>query len=335
MRVATAVFACRICADIVLRRFGDVRVVARDHLRIDIEDVDRLRVIHHIGIMSAGRPHIHFHDRVVAGFSYALVILRDVDELKMNKSPVCTEYFGSLPAKIAQLGGHISDCIEMDALVILHRIDHRRIGAHGLKERLTVSVKDRVVGADIAAQKLLHDIGGLRKVTVKGQKLVFLIDLYRTVCSDADIRFDDHGITDQLHEGLRGFQIRNNVLARGRDPGLDKETLHEGFPDKGTDPVLSCADSYVKVRAQLCVQRKPVFIQRFQPVDPAVLVNEKSDRAVYLVIVFKRTHEIVFRQGIFQSVVQCVVGYVPDSQYIHAVPVQAVAELCAGHGVSR
>ena len=78
-----------------------------------------------------------------------------------------------------------------------------------------------------------------------------------------------------------------------------------------------------------------IFIQRLQPVDPAVFVNEKSDRAIYLVVVLEGIYEIVFRQGLFQLVVQCVVGNVPDAENIHAVPVQAVAELCAGHGVSR
>ena len=259
----------------------------------------------------------------------------DIDELKMNKSPVCTEYFGSLPAKIAQLGGHISDCIEMDALVILNRIDHRRIGAHGLKERLTVSVKDRVVGADIAAQELLHDIRSFRQFSVKTQQVFFVIDLHRAVCADTDVRFYDHRISHLIHEILRGCKVRYYVLAGSRYFGIKEDALHAGFPDEVSDPVFACAYGDVEIRAESCVHRKPVFIQGLQPVDSAVFVDKKGDCSVHLVVVLERIHVVVFHQRAFELVVQHVIRHIADSEHIHAVHVQAVDKQCAGDRVCR
>ena len=253
----------------------------------------------------------------------------------MNEAPVRAKRLSSLSAKIPQLRGHFCHREEMDALVVLHRIDHRRIGAHGLKQRLAVGVQNRVISADITAQEFLHDIEFRREFTVKGPELVFTIDLLRAVRANADVRFDDHRISDLFHKGQSGIQIGDDVLAGGRNPGLDKEALHAGLPDQVSYFVLSCADSNVEIRTQPCIHREPVFIQGFKPVDPAVFVNEKGDRAVNLIIILQRVHIIVFRQGILQLIVQCVIGHVPDSEHIYAMLVQAVAELRAGDGVCR
>ena len=335
MHIGAAILAGRVRTYIMLRSFRDFRSVRGNHLRIDVKHIDRLRIIHHIGIMPACRPHIHFHDRITAGFPDTCVVLRDIDELEMNEAPVHAKRPGSLSAIIPQLCRDFCHREEMDALVILYRINHRRISAHGLEQRITVGVQDRVIGTDITAQEFLHDIKFRRELIVKGPELVFPIDLLRAVCADADVRFDDHRISNLFHESQAGIQVRNNVLTCGRNSGLDKKALHAGLPDHIADPVFSCADSNVEIRTQPCIHRKPVFIQGFQPVDPAVFVNEKSNRAVNLIIILQRVHNIVFCQGILQLVIQCVIRYVSDSEHIYAMFVQAVAELRAGYGVRR
>ena len=285
--------------------------------------------------MSAGRAHIDFHDRKIAGLADALIILRDIDELEVYEAPVRAESLSGLPSEFLQLLRDFRDRVEFDLIVVQHRVDHRRVRARGLEDRLAVGVKDRVVSADIAAQELLHDIRGFRQFFVKTQKVFFVIDLHRAVRADADVRFYDHRVSHLLHESLRGCEVGYYVLAGSRYFGIKEDLLHAGFPDEVSDPVLACAYGDVEIRAQPRVHRKPVFIQGLQPVDPAILVYEKGDCAVHLIVILQRVHIIILHQRSLKLVVQRVIRHITDSEHVHAVHVQAVDKQCAGDRVCR
>ena len=125
------------------------------------------------------------------------------------------------------------------------------------------------------------------------------------------------------------------MLAGSRYFGIKEDLLHAGFPDEVSDPVLACANGDVEIRAESRVHRKPVFIQGLQPVDPAILVYEKGDCAVHLIVILERIHVVVFHQRAFELVVQHVIRHIADSEHVHAVHVQAVDKQCAGDMVCR
>ena len=150
-----------------------------------------------------------------------------------------------------------------------------------------MGVNDRIIGTDITAQELLHDIRKWRKIFIKSSQLRFCLDLHRSVRADSDIGLNDHGIASLCGKRLPRFIIRNDMLARCRDPCLDKGILHLGFFDVFLDPVYAGTGRDIEIRPQPGIRPKPVFVHGFQPVDPSVLMDEKSDRTVNLVIVFQ------------------------------------------------
>ena len=66
--------------------------------------------------MSAGRAHIDFHNRKVTGLSDTLVVLRDIDELKVDEAPVRAESLSGLPSEFPQLLRNLRNCVELDLI---------------------------------------------------------------------------------------------------------------------------------------------------------------------------------------------------------------------------
>ena len=330
-----AVLAGRIRAEITVFRFREVSLPECDHLRIDLENVDRMGIIHHVGIMPARGAHVYLHHGIVARLADAGIVLCQPDELKVDKAPVHAEGFYRPPSQLEQLRRNFGRCVKMNVLIFLHRVDDRGVGAHGFKQRLTVRADHGVIGADIPVQEFLHDIGHGRKLPVKRGQVLFRFQLHRTVCPNPDIRLYDHGVAHLRGKRPAGSKVRDDMLARRGDARLQENLLHFRLSYQDADPVLSGAERNVEVRAEPRVRGKPVFIQRLQPVRPPVMVHEIRHRMVYLLIVFQRLHIIVFREGGFQLIVQAVIRHIPDPEHVYAQFAQTVAEMGAGDGIRR
>ena len=330
MGVVMSVLPRGVGAEKLSVRGGDPAFVRRDHIRVDLVHIHRVRVIHHIRVASAGWSHIDLERDKIALFAQALAAFCQTEEFEMNEAAVHAEGLRGPPAELAQLRRGLGRRVVEDVQIVQHAVHHRRIDGHGLKQRLPSRVEHGVVGTDIALDELLHDIGHQRKALIERVQLRVIAELPGVVGADAVVRLDDHGIADLPHEGPAGVGSRDDMLARGRDPLLQKHLLHQGFFLDGSDPVAAGADGDVEIRAELCVQLEPEFVHGFQPVDPAVFEGKEGHGAIDLVVVLQRTDIVVFGQRFLQPVLEAVVGRLADPQHVHAVAVQAVAEEGAG-----
>ena len=328
-----AILAGCIGAEVVIVGFWGEPSAGGDHFRVNLKDIGRLGDIHHIRIMAAGGPHIYLHHGIIPGLPDAVIVLCNIDELKMDKPPVCPEGLYGLPSQFEQSFGNVRGRVKMNVLVILNGIQDRRIGAHGFKQRLTVLTDDSVIGTDISGQEFLHHIGNRRQLIIKRDQVVLRLKLHRSICADTDIRLYDHRIADCGCKLPSCLEVRDNVLARGGDACFQKYFLHGGFLHKFPDSVLPGADSNIEIRPQTRVCREPVFIQGFQPVYPAVFMDKKRGGPIYLVILFKGIDIIILCQGVFELIVELIVGHISDSEHIYSKPVQTVTEICTGDGV--
>ena len=102
--------------------------------------------------------------------------------------------------------------------------------------------------------------------------------------------------------------------------------LHAGFGLKVRDAIDGDAGRDVKVLTQPGIERKPVFVVGFHPVDLAVAVGEIAHGADHLVVVFHRGDDIAVVDIFTKLPAQAVIRTVDDREHRGAVPLQAAAE---------
>ena len=213
--------------------------------------------------------------------------------------------------------------------------NRRRPYRHGLQQRLGIRIDNGIIRADIPGDKLLHHIGHRQIFGKEFLQIRIIFELKGIAGTNAHIRLDDYRVIHYRDKLPRRFNVRDFMQTRRRHTRLGIKLLHGGLILDAGNIFILVTRGHMKIRAQTGILLQPEFVIGLNPVNLPVLKGKIRHRAVHLVIVRQVRHEIVFRQSLFQLVVQCVVGHVPDSEYVHAAPVQAVAELRAGDGVCR
>ena len=198
-----------------------------------------------------------------------------------------------------------------------------------------MGVDDSVIGADIAEQELLHDVGNIREILIKRAQLFLCFHFHRAVGADTDVRLHDYRVAHLVREGLSRLEIRNDVLTGRRNTCVQEDTLHLGLPYDIPDILLPGADSDIEIRAEPRILRKPVLIQGVEPVDPAVLMDIERNSTEDFVVILQGMHIVILRQRVFQLAVQRVIRHIADPEHIDSELMQPVAELGAGNRVCR
>ena len=84
------------------------------------------------------------------------------------------------------------------------------------------------------------------------------------------------------------------MVARHRDAGFYVKLLHPGLILNAGDIAYLETACDVEIRSQLRVPFQPVLIVGFQPVNAAVLEDEKCHSPVYFVLIFQAADLVVF-----------------------------------------
>ena len=82
---------------------------AAHHVRPYAVDICRMRVIHHVGDESAGRPHVDLQSYVFTGFGKTFAGLREFEEFKMHEAAPDLEALQGSAAVFAQLIRHFGN----------------------------------------------------------------------------------------------------------------------------------------------------------------------------------------------------------------------------------
>ena len=117
------------------------------------------------------------------------------------------------------------------------------------------------------------------------------------------------------------------MITGGYDTDLLIIFLHLGLVLDAGHVLHLEATGDVEVGTQLGVLFQPVFVVGLQPVDAAVLVDEEGNSAVDFVIVFQTANLVVLVQAVLQIGVQLIIRLIADTQHVHAVVLQLLAEL--------
>ena len=205
---------------------------------------------------------------------------------------------------------------------------HDGIDGHvaGFKQRLALGVDDRVVGVHRAVDVFLHDVDGL---VLRGEEIIQLVVVFEFIgmgSAHAVIRLDDDGVADLGNEILAAGIIADDVPARGFDARLGVIGLHRGLILDRLHILGVETGGDVESGAQHGVALQPVFVVALQPVDLAVLVGQKRDRAEHLVVVFQRGDFVILVQRAAQFGHELVIRAVADAENVHAVLFQFGAE---------
>ena len=91
--------------------------------------------------------------------------------------------------------------------------------------------------------------------------------------------------------------------------------------------VILVASGHMEIRPQAGILLQPELVVGLNPVNLAVLKGKEGHSSVHLVIIRQVRHKVVFRQSLLEPFVQIIIGAVTDTQHIHAVLVQTVAEI--------
>ena len=102
------------------------------------------------------------------------------------------------------------------------------------------------------------------------------------------------------------------------DARLFKKRFHQRFLLMRQDIGIFHAVN-VEIRTQFRFRQQPEFVVGHQPVDFSVTEREIGARAVNLVVILQIADDVVFRQNVFQFLLNGLIGFVADSQNVHAV----------------
>ena len=158
--VAVEITSSRVGTAAVYAAVGEKAAVCRNHVCPDFIDIGGVCEIRHIRRVAARRAHVDLEPDVVADGAEPCFCLGQAEELKVDETAVYAERLqcsASHPLhRIWDSGYSIVGEVE---LIENDVHDGRRPDGHGLKDRVRIRIDDGVVGADIACDKFLDDIG--------------------------------------------------------------------------------------------------------------------------------------------------------------------------------
>ena len=192
--IAVAVLAAGIGAVIGAVGLREDAGIPGDHVGVDLIDVHRAGKVHHVRRVSAGRTHIHLEGHEVADLPETGTCFGEAEEFQMNKASSDPEGFRCPAAKLPELFRGFRAGVVLEIQVLEDNIHDRGPDRHGFKDRIALTVHDGVIGADVAFNKLFHDIGHGGKMRIEIAQLVVIDQLPGIGRPDADVRLDDHGI---------------------------------------------------------------------------------------------------------------------------------------------
>ena len=247
----------------------------------------------------------------------------------MNEASFCAERLDGRTAELFQgFGNLVGYVISKVELLVYDIHDGRRPAGHGFKEGIAVSIRDGIVGADIALYKFFHNVGDLRVIGKEAIEIVFVFELICTGSANAVVGLDDDGITaDIVDKFLCGFIGRDLVATGGGNACFCIILFHSGFALESFDGsgADTCGD--VEIGAELRILFEPIFIVGFDPIDLAVLKGEESNGAENLVVIFERVYLVVFCERCLELGFERIVFCVADTENVDTVFVKSITEI--------
>ena len=220
-------------------------------------------IVHHVRRIASGRTHVDFQCDEVTSLAQARTGAIQAEELEMHETAFDVEGVHRAASDVAQRlvdeGLHVIG--EFQAFV--HDVhDGRRPGRHGLEDGIAVAVDDGVVGADVARDELLENIGCCVG-SLKEEVLQFLlvVEFMGFSGTDANVGFSDEGkagLCCKLScflESLHAFQ-----LSRGWDSAFGIVFLHFRLTFDGLYAIGMQSGGDVEVGAEACILLEPVFV---------------------------------------------------------------------------
>ena len=304
-------------------------MVKGDHIRPDLVDIGGVGKVDHVGGEAAAGAHVHLQGYHIPLLAQARLVLGEAEELKVDEAALDSPGLHRGPACLAHVGGQVLDDV-VDGVVLL--VDDVHNGHGGdvarFKHGLALGVDDGVVGVDLGVDKFLHDIGHPgAALAQEAAQILLALQLVGVRGAYAVVRLHHHRPAHLLDKGHAAVEVVHHTPAAGGDARLGVVVLHLGLILDAVDVALLEAGGDVELGAQPGVPLQPVFVVALQPVDAAVLVDEKGYSPVYRLGVLQTVHPVVFGEAVAHMVGQLFIGLVANAQHVEAVVLQGAAEL--------
>ena len=210
------------------------------HVGPDLIDISGVRIINHVWGVSSCWAHIHLQGDEITFSAKSIPVAVETEELKMHKAVPNVKCFYRAPSELPQtlrnLPVHI---IRKVKLKVDDVHDGWRPNGHRLKERITLSIDDGIITADLTCNELLnHIIPTVAHCLKKSEQLAVVLYLVSIAGTHAHIWFGNDGISHQFGKFEKCiYSIGSPNLTSRRNISLGIELLHLGLLLDATDTV--------------------------------------------------------------------------------------------------